>query len=410
MQIECPFCNVRAQLPDHQEGARVRCGSCQKLYRARDVLAPAPRRAGGSKSAPWIAVFAVAALILLFAILSNKSSSPGLDEVGASETSEEVATPTPAPVDPTGWDSEAVRSVRDFCQAISHARSESLQNQLHGPLLFWNRTRRAEAPAAEPFFQLGAKERADALLEADQTWSSLEGFAKREFLREMATLLCAPEHPLANLTPYDGEVVSEGDRSAEVRTSMSDPEGESRTWAWTLVYDQERWQVGSLELYFTEADRKREQNRGVEKVTLRDGSKVLEKTPEPLEHLDDTPPALRSRIDSLFATMINLDLTTESGDAKREIIAIGKPAIPILLTGLYENKLETQKEAIQANIVVLALRDITGQFFGYKPQALVGSSAGTTEERRMSSIRQWFAWWWRNRDTFEGRAPVSQED
>ncbi len=410
MQIECPFCNVRAQLPDHQEGARVRCGSCQKLYRARDVLAPAPRRGGGSKSAPWIAVFAVAALILLFAILSNKSNSTGFDEVGASETTEEVASPAPALVDPTGWDSEAVRSVRDFCQAITNQRSESLQNRLYGPLLLWDRTRRAEATDAAPFFELNAKERADALLAAEQAWSAMEGFAKREWLRDIATELCAPEHPLANLVPYDGEVISEGDRSAEVRTSMSDPEGESRTWAWTLVYAQERWQVGSMELYFTEADQKREQNRGVEKVTLSDGSRVLEKTPEPLEHLADTPPALRSRIDTLFATMINLDLTTESGDAKRAIIAIGKPAIPILLTGLYENKLETQKEAIQANIIVLALRDITGQFFGYKPQALVGSSTGTTEERRMSSVRQWFAWWWQNRDTFEGRDPVSQED
>ena len=47
------------------------------------------------------------------------------------------------------------------------------------------------------------------------------------------------------------------------------------------------------------------------------------------------------------------------------------------------------------------LRRITGQYFGYKPQALQGSGLGTTEERRMSSIKQWFAWWYRKGARFE---------
>ena len=30
-----------------------------------------------------------------------------------------------------------------------------------------------------------------------------------------------------------------------------------------------------------------------------------------------------------------------------------------------------------------------------------GSAAGTTEERRTSAIKQWFAWWYRNEDKFD---------
>ena len=80
---------------------------------------------------------------------------------------------------------------------------------------------------------------------------------------------------------------------------------------------------------------------------------------------------------------------------------IGKPAIPILLNGMFDTRLETEEDAIRVNIMVTALREITGVSKGYEPQVLVGSSAGTTEERRQSAIRQWFAWWEIHQKSFE---------
>ena len=37
---------------------------------------------------------------------------------------------------------------------------------------------------------------------------------------------------------------------------------------------------------------------------------------------------------------------------------------------------------------------------GFKPMMMEGSGVGTTEERRQSAIKQWFAWWWRKQDKF----------
>ena len=106
-------------------------------------------------------------------------------------------------------------------------------------------------------------------------------------------------------------------------------------------------------------------------------------------------------MEALFATIINLDLTTEIGDAKGRLEEIGKPAIPMLLTGLYEIPLDTEDQARQVQNIVDTLRRITGNFFGFEPLLLVGSSMGTTEERRTSSIKQWFAWWYTKGKNFE---------
>ena len=35
MLIKCPFCHAEARLSENQEGAKVRCGECEKIYTAR---------------------------------------------------------------------------------------------------------------------------------------------------------------------------------------------------------------------------------------------------------------------------------------------------------------------------------------------------------------------------------------
>ena len=169
--------------------------------------------------------------------------------------------------------------------------------------------------------------------------------------------------------------------------------GEWKPWSWT------EW--------LPEAGKRRD--RGYEIVELSDGSRVVEREPEPLEHLDDTPQELRDQLDELLATMLDLELTSEASRASREVIGIGKPAIPLLLTHLYENGLHSRDDSIRANIAISALREITGEYYGYQPQSLVGA-LGTTEERRQSSIRQWFAWWYRKADTFTGPEPPETEE
>ena len=95
-----------------------------------------------------------------------------------------------------------------------------------------------------------------------------------------------------------------------------------------------------------------------------------------------------------------MDLTREATAARNELVEIGRPAIPPLLTKLYEIPLETEEQSIQVNQVVVALREITGQEHGYRPREFLGAATGTTRERRESAIKQWFAWWWRNQKKF----------
>ena len=217
----------------------------------------------------------------------------------------------------------------------------------------------------------------------------------------------AAKELVADWKPYDGEVVLDEGDEVTVHLAVV-PRDESlgsvkRTVEWRLARDGGRWKAWSWSRIITEGELRPERRglRGVEKVTLSDGSVVIEREPEPLGHLPTTDAELAARIDRLYRTMIDLDLTREGAAARRELVAIGKPAVPILLTGIYEIPLETRQQTIQVNMIVDALRSITGQSFGWEPMVSEGSGVGTTEERRNSAIRQWFAWWYKKGNRFE---------
>ncbi len=365
MRIECPFCHTQARLSESQEGAQVRCGGCKKVYRAREKGAGST----GKSPAPWLAIGLAGGLaIVLIVALRNR----GDDDVARANEPPPPPPPTPVAVvvseeEQTGWESTSVRAARAFHELGRDADRTGLLAEL--------------APS------LSGEER-DSLID----------------------VLTDPEGLVAAWEPYEGEVVDEDDTSAVVRLSVTPVAGgaEKRTVEWRLAWARDAWRISAFEEWLSEAERRRRE-RGYEVVQLSDGSVVREREPEPLEHLEDTPQELRDRIDELFATMIDLDLTVEASRAAGEIAEIGKPAIPILLTHLYENELETQADSIQANIAVVALRKITGQSFGYQPQAFVGSALGTTEERRTSAIHQWFAWWYREGESFTA-PPVPEEE
>jgi hypothetical protein len=139
--------------------------------------------------------------------------------------------------------------------------------------------------------------------------------------------------------------------------------------------------------------------KGYEVKTLSDGSVVHEREPAPLGHLEDTPEEVRKEIDALLATMLDLELTKEGARARRRLVEIGRPSIPPLLTKFFEIPADSEENRIRCNMIDQALSDITGQHFGYAPGE-AGTAAGTTEERRASSIKQWFAWWYKNEKRF----------
>jgi len=392
MIIECPFCHAEARIASDKEGAKVRCGECGKVYTAR----PPGARRSSSTSGITIGIFIGAGVLIavvMFFINRMKPESAAPQQVAVEE-------PEPEPVvDSTGWDSELVRTVRNVYQGAFDRDRTLLRPLLH---------------LEQIHFDSG---------ETSDFTTLTQGQVETLFDRTMAQLVDGKGEEdtdvVAEWKPFDGEVVREEDTAAVVRVKVQGRTGdraiETRTMEFRLERDiraGDRWKVVAWERWFSPeelAAMKRRRARQYEKVTLSDGSVVYEAEPRALEHFDDTPPELRERIDAAFARMIDFDLRPpDNAAAKRELEEIGRPAIPILLTGLYEIPLETDEQAMKVNLINQCLEEITGFYTGWKPQVAQGSGTGTTDERRQSAIKQWFAWWFRKGHRFEEKG--EQED
>jgi predicted Zn finger-like uncharacterized protein len=388
MLIECPFCHTRAQVLESQEGAKVRCGDCGRVYAARP--AGVARKAKESNPMPYVlggGLVVVAAI--LFAVINNNKPAPRRDEPTTQK--EELVN------DSRGWESEAAMAVRGLYEAAKEGNRTRLVNRIAGEQVL-----NLEIAAAAVEGYEGPAPSSDVI------WADLKGFQRTPLLEAWAdSMMDASDiNAPVNWTPYDGGVKSQDGDEYVLHISCTPSSGgtKAKIFEWIMIREGATIRAASWNEYIDPETIKREFNKrkkGIEKVTLSDGSRVFERQPEPLAHLEGTSPELIAEMEELFAIILNLDLTTEIGDAKNRLEEIGKPAIPMLLTGLYEIPLENEDQARQVQNIVDALRRITGNFFGFEPLLLVGSSMGTTEERRTSSIKQWFAWWYTNGKKFE---------
>lgn len=401
MLIQCPACHARARIPESQEGAKVRCGECGRIFVAG---MSGGRQRGGSSSGNqglWIGLGAGGVALLFIVYLMTRGGEPKPPVV--TDKPEEV--PVEEPID-LGYDGKIVQAAVRFHRAAQSLDSVSVRTAMHGPGIYaWKKGLEKRAAAEKPDeVEITDEERIGWEAEFDV----MQNVDQLGLLAQWTDhLLTGEEQPFfAEWNPYGGEVQSLTDDVAVVHLEVTAREAgnfEKRTYEWKLVEFHDDWRVCSWERWFSPAElaaARKKRGRGYEQVTLSDGSKVREREPEPLDHLEDTPPELRERIDSLIATMIDLDLTREASRAREELVQIGRPAIPRLLTKLWEIPLDTEDQSIQVNQVVVALRDITGQYHGYEPQELIGSAAGTTRERRLSSVKQWFAWWYIYKKSF----------
>jgi len=403
MLIKCPACRAEARLPESQEGAKVRCGECEKVYVARPRGSRSKHKDANTNARLGILTGAILVLGVAFVII-RRSSSGDPTPVAAAEASPSVsALPPQAPAAAVSpWESDPVRAVRDVYEAVAAYDDQRVLGRLDLARLH------AAHSSAESAGGAGQPEFGDL--------SALEVAEFRAASLATLTDRTAPD-AIGAWRPFDGEVVSESDSEALVYVKVTglDEETslETRTIAWELVRDPRdggRWHVAGWERVLTAAEtravRVAKQAR-VERVELSDGSKVFEAIPEPLAHLESTPQELRARIDTLYVQLVDLTLSPrKNADAKAALVEIGGPALPVLLTGLYEIKLETQDQAIQVNLINQCLEEITGYYTGYKPQIMEGSATGTSAERRESAVKQWFAWWHRDGAKFLAGPPA----
>jgi predicted Zn finger-like uncharacterized protein len=401
MLIQCPACHARARIPESQEGAKVRCGECGRIFVAGVTGGHRQGSTRGNQGL-WIGlgVGAVALLFVVF-LLSRGGDEPPPPVVEAPPT--KIVEESALRLD---YDSELAQITVKFHLAAQGLDGMRIRTSMHGPGIYaWKKGLELAAAAEKP----DDVEITEAQREAWMAeYRALQNVDQLGVMAQWTDLITTGEEKdfFLDWRPFDGEVIELLDTRATVHiavTSILESSTEKRTYEWKLLLDRGTWKVESWERWLSPAEiaaaRKR-RGRGYEQVTLSDGSKVREREPEPLPHLEDTPPELRTRIDKLIDTMLDLDLTKEASRAREDLVKIGRPTIPRLLTKLYEIPLETEDQSIQVNQVVVALRDITGQYHGYEPQELIGSAAGTTRERRLSSVKQWFAWWYIYKRTF----------
>lgn len=382
MLIQCPSCQARAKLSDDHEGAKVRCAECGRVYVARPQGAKGSVSSGGGTGVVLGIGVAAVLLLLVFFVMNRSKDEPVVAQAPK-------ALPPPAPVETDqGWKNELVQAMVKLHTAAFAGDRDTVKTFLHGARIWAREHTNAEGvldPAVPPFEALPPHEKVDA----QNRW---------------AEELCAgPSKELvADWVPFDGELVEQGDLDAFVRIAVKPRAGgvESRWVEWNLTKEGNRYKAWKWQRWLSPDEvRAAKKKKGYEVKTLSDGSVVHEREPAPLGHLEDTPAELRQEIDGLLATMLDLDLTKEGGRARARLVEIGRPAIPPLLTKFYEIPADDEPNRIRCNMIDQALSDITGQQFGYAPGE-AGTAAGTTEERRASSIKQWFAWWYKNEKRF----------
>ncbi len=393
MIIQCPQCKTQARLPESQEGAKVRCSECERVY----VATPFGAARSSSKSNPLPIYLTVGggliALVIILVVMNKKPDV--VTPVRAEPAKEAVAE---EPTDYTGWNSAPVKAVRDLHRAALAYDESKLRGGIDGKRT-WQRVQAnlADLAQEEPV------EGAEPIVADARAWSELAQDEQAAFMSDtMESLMRGDAKDLvADWKPYDGKVVEENDIETVVEVSVVPAEDggstESRTVLWKLVKIGERWKAYSWERFYTQAELAeiaRNKAKRTKKTTLSDGSVVFEGEPGPVEHFEETPMELRAELDGLYATLIDLELPgPKNAAAKRALVAIGRPALPVLLTGLYLIPLDTEDHAIQLNLINQTLEEITGHYTTFKPMVDVGSGVGTSEERRQSGIKQWFGWY-----------------
>jgi len=395
MIIQCPACGARAKLPESQEGAKVRCAECERVYVARSGSGGRGGRSS-SQSNPAMPIgigAGVVALVLILLMLKGGDEPAAAPQLPEAETTKRTE-----PVDQTGWKSELVVHARKLHDFAFERDEFQLQANLSFPHIWARRQVGQDEEVPETIDATGY----EALTSADI--DALRGEVL-DFLRSKEAL-----NLVANWEPFDGSVVAQSDTDAVVRLALQ-PRGEefgdgTRNIEWRMVKDGSRWKAWYFERWISPEEAKQERirrKRSYAQKTLSDGSVVIEGEPKPIPYMDETSLEQRERIDGLIEKLVDLELPAkELSKVKAELELEGKHAIPALLTKFYHQSqagFPDMDSAIQAQLVHSMLSDITGYVTSFKAH----DALGATQERRDSGVRQWYGWYNKQFKKFEAR-------
>ncbi len=116
-----------------------------------------------------------------------------------------------------------------------------------------------------------------------------------------------------------------------------------------------------------------------------------------LPHLESTPASLRKEIDDLLDVLIDPSAPfRKMRHARTRLVEIAKPAVPRILTKMYENKGKTQADRESLRLLIDVFNDITGAGLVYTPGRPDDPNFGSPEVLRKTAIGKAFAFWYMN--------------
>ena len=401
MLIQCPSCDFQTNIADSKQGAKLRCPQCSRVFVARPARAAgrgaAGRRAATSSDSSRYVIGGVVAVagVVLFMMFGRGgqekvAAAPELPK--APEAEPDTGSPEP---EGQGWDSAPVKFVRELHELV-HAKNEASLLLAVDAQRAWT-ARGQDAAWGE---------------QARSAQTTFEGGLVEELAHGEAGAL------VRDWEPFDGWIESIDGDARVVRVRVTHREDESladRHIEWHIARTDERWKAFNWERWISpdEQDALDSEARAADRAarpkvvrkTLTDGSKVIEGKVRAIAYMDETPEADRELIDGLLTRLIDLeaDDPRDWSDAKEELVTLGKPVIPPLLTFIAETPHEDHDAGSQLMRVNQTLMDITGHFTSFKPHVTLGA----TEERQESGLKQWFGWYDRKFKRFEGAPEVA---
>ncbi len=398
-QVECPGCMTAYKVSAEMVGKRLPCKKCGRTIR---VMRPT-QHAQQKKAANQLPIILIGVGVIGIAIVAfilsrgddDRKTGPNASGSVASSTqgSTSLETKTNAGAD-SGTELGPDASVRAFLKAVENFDQPRVMESI---------SHHRFSAQFEP---------ARAIL-GDQLYGTLDGPARTDYERQLFDLLLSDELRGAtrlSAPKVKGPVDLPGN-DVEMTVSTEGPK-KSAELRFVLVKSAGfGWKVAELHRsgsFFEEPEASIASTSGEEggaEGGIDEGSGerggVDQKSGRPSRNdhiaqvppLADTPPELTEKIEANVAIVMDLSKTSEAVDARNELLRIGKPAIPHLLSAIARKGVDTPDAMMVVNQLVITLRDLTGKRFGFAPQMGLATSGESEEDTKTRALKKWFGWW-----------------
>lgn len=389
--IACHHCKSRFKVNIDTLGGTVKCPKCKKPFKAV-ALHSAPR---GSHGTPPIAYAGIVVGSLLVALFIFKVVGGSADEpveeapkAKASATKSTPANDAPAsdPSESSGGMKGALEDrARKILEAMRAVDDPELPRWIDYPRMHSEQA--GDGVEGTPWTALTEAQKYAARIELLE--ALLGEPAVREFSRHAA---------IDQL-----EVKQMGQGHAEVSAHLKNPLTEKgHDVAMRFSISGGTWKLYALDRIYPEPTAEEAAIAAGPVELPKIPSRSSEADPVAVEMVEGTSSSTMRVIEGAIRRLTDPKATTDAGRARRELVEIGKAAIPPLLNQLVPLDLEQQDDLIIAVRVSQALIELTGEPYpivpGTNEGSVIGEGAADNEKHR----RRWFGWWKNNHGSYTG--------